>query len=230
MAVPARERRGHRLRGGEPSLLRQPCRRLCRRRGRLGHVRRHVAPGPRLDAHPDSRTDGRRKPDAEEPRQARPHPLVVDVHWLQHRRHAQGRLRNRPGHHGHRPRCADPRARHQRLGFVAYGRWTRQAIESTPWREPEDALRFLDIGQDDTCSVTTTASGDFASMLKPLDTARVPGLQDLLETPIASAVETVRRTASSSTPARPTGAPSHPAERRPDRPTPVRGIRTSGGW
>ncbi|MET7567542.1 hypothetical protein ABZT04_03425 [Streptomyces sp. NPDC005492] len=29
----------------------------------------------------------------------------------------------------------------QRLGFVAYGRWTRQAIASTPWREPEDALR-----------------------------------------------------------------------------------------
>lgn len=27
----------------------------------------------------------------------------------------------------------------QRLGFVAYGRWTRQAIEGTPWRNAEDA-------------------------------------------------------------------------------------------
>ncbi|MEU1001404.1 TerD family protein [Streptomyces tibetensis] len=69
----------------------------------------------------------------------------------------------------------------QRLGFVAYGRWTRQAIESTPWREPEDALRFLDIGQDVACSVTTTASGNLSSTIKALDTSRVPGLQDLLD-------------------------------------------------
>jgi hypothetical protein len=114
----------------------------------------------------------------------------------------------------------------QRLGFVAYGRWTRQAIESTPWREPEDALRFLDIGQDVTCSVTTTASGNFSSTLKPLDTARVPGLQDLLETPIASAVETVRKTASSSTLARPTGARPTP-ECLNDGPT---GRRPSGAF
>ncbi|WP_235613997.1 TerD family protein [Streptomyces olivochromogenes] len=69
----------------------------------------------------------------------------------------------------------------QRLGFVAYGRWSRQAIESTPWRDPEDALRFLDIGQDVACSVTTTASGNLSSTVKPLDTTRVPGLQDLLD-------------------------------------------------
>ncbi|WP_369234428.1 TerD family protein [Streptomyces sp. R21] len=69
----------------------------------------------------------------------------------------------------------------QRLGFVAYGHWTRQAIESTPWREPEDALRFLDIGQDVTCSVTTTTSGNFSSALRPLNITRVPGLQDLLD-------------------------------------------------
>ncbi|WP_328443405.1 TerD family protein [Streptomyces sp. NBC_00386] len=69
----------------------------------------------------------------------------------------------------------------QRLGFVAYGRWTREAIETTPWREPEDALRFLDIGQDVACSVTTTASGNLSSTFKPLDTARVPGLQELLD-------------------------------------------------
>lgn len=64
----------------------------------------------------------------------------------------------------------------QRLGFVAYGRWTRQAIESTPWREPEDALRFQDIGQDVACSVTTTASGNLSSAIKPLD-RRHPRLQ-----------------------------------------------------
>lgn len=69
----------------------------------------------------------------------------------------------------------------QRLGFVAYGRWTRQATESTPWRENEDALRFLDIGQDVACSVTTTASGNLSSTIKPLDASRVPGLQDLLD-------------------------------------------------
>ncbi|MEV5846521.1 TerD family protein [Streptomyces sp. NPDC051985] len=69
----------------------------------------------------------------------------------------------------------------QRLGFVVYGRWTRQAIESTPWRTAEDALRFLDIGQDVACSVTTTASGNLSSTIKPLDTTRVPGLQELLD-------------------------------------------------
>ncbi|MGW2518956.1 TerD family protein [Streptomyces sp. NPDC001617] len=68
----------------------------------------------------------------------------------------------------------------QRLGFVAYGRWTRQAIEGTVWREAEDALRFLDLGQDVACAVTTTASGNLSSSIKPLDTSRVPGLQELL--------------------------------------------------
>ncbi|WP_406416384.1 TerD family protein [Streptomyces sp. NBC_00873] len=69
----------------------------------------------------------------------------------------------------------------QLLGFVAYGRWTRQAVESAPWHEPEDALRFLDIGQDVACSVTTTASGTFSSTIKPLDISRTAGLQDLLD-------------------------------------------------
>ncbi|MFI6495251.1 TerD family protein [Streptomyces sp. NPDC050564] len=69
----------------------------------------------------------------------------------------------------------------QRLGFVAYGRWSRQAVESTPWREPEDALRFLDIAQDVACCVTTTEAGNFSSTIKPLDTSRVPGLQELLD-------------------------------------------------
>ncbi|MET8981378.1 TerD family protein [Streptomyces sp. NPDC004539] len=67
----------------------------------------------------------------------------------------------------------------QRLGFVAYGRWTRQAVESTPWREPEDALRFQDIGQDVVCSVSATASGSGA--VKALSTGSVPGLQSLLD-------------------------------------------------
>ncbi|MGW3247733.1 TerD family protein [Streptomyces sp. NPDC001070] len=69
----------------------------------------------------------------------------------------------------------------QRLGFVAYGRWTRQAVEAGPWRETNDALRFLDIGQDVACSVTTTASGNLSSSIKPLDTSRLPGLQSLLD-------------------------------------------------
>ncbi|WP_240676925.1 TerD family protein [Actinacidiphila soli] len=69
----------------------------------------------------------------------------------------------------------------QRLGFVAYGRWTRQAIEAGQWREPADALRFLDIGQDVACSVTTTASGNLSSAIKSLDTSRMPGLQNLLD-------------------------------------------------
>ncbi len=69
----------------------------------------------------------------------------------------------------------------QRLGFVAHGRWTRQAIEAGPWRETTDALRFLDIGQDVACSVTTTASGNLSSAVKPLDTSRLPGLQSLLD-------------------------------------------------
>ncbi|QKZ21066.1 TerD family protein [Streptomyces chartreusis] len=69
----------------------------------------------------------------------------------------------------------------QRLGFVAYGRWSRQAIESTHWREAEDALRFLDLGLDVSCSVTSTASGSFSHIIRPLDTSRVPGLQDLLD-------------------------------------------------
>ncbi|MEU4098645.1 TerD family protein [Streptomyces sp. NPDC026673] len=69
----------------------------------------------------------------------------------------------------------------QRLAFVAYGRWTRAAVEAGPWREPNDALRFLDIGQDVACSVTTTASGNLSGTIKPLDTSRLPGLQSLLD-------------------------------------------------
>ncbi|MFE1409903.1 TerD family protein [Streptomyces sp. NPDC058746] len=69
----------------------------------------------------------------------------------------------------------------QRLGFAAYGRWTRQAIETGPWRQAEDALRFLDLGQDVACAVSTTASGNLSSTIKPLDTSRLPGLQSLLD-------------------------------------------------
>ncbi|WP_237525468.1 TerD family protein [Streptomyces sp. SID4985] len=69
----------------------------------------------------------------------------------------------------------------QRLGFVAYGRWTRQAIEAGPWQQTEDALRFLDIGQGVVCAVTTTLAGNLSSTLKPLDVSRLPGLRSLLE-------------------------------------------------
>lgn len=69
----------------------------------------------------------------------------------------------------------------QRLGFVAYGRWSRQAIEATVWRTAEDALRYLDLGQDVACAVTTTTSGNLSSSIKALEASRVPGLQNLLD-------------------------------------------------
>ncbi len=68
----------------------------------------------------------------------------------------------------------------QRLGIVAYGRWTRQAVASAPWRRPEDALRFLDVAEDVDCSVRTTASGNLSTSVKPLDTTKIPGLETLL--------------------------------------------------
>ncbi|MER6808791.1 TerD family protein [Spirillospora sp. NPDC000708] len=69
----------------------------------------------------------------------------------------------------------------QRLGIIAYGRWTRHAVETTPWSRPQDALRFLDIGQEVACSITTTASGNLSTKVKPLDTDKVTGLRTLLE-------------------------------------------------
>jgi stress response protein SCP2 len=39
----------------------------------------------------------------------------------------------------------------------------------------------LDIGQEVTCSITTTASGNISSEVKPLDTDRLPGLRALLD-------------------------------------------------
>ncbi|WP_329021450.1 TerD family protein [Streptomyces sp. NBC_00690] len=69
----------------------------------------------------------------------------------------------------------------RRLGVVAYGRWTRRAIESTAWQGPDDALRFLEIGEDVLCSVKKTAAGNTSSTVKPLNTRRMPGLQDLLD-------------------------------------------------
>ncbi|OZD70578.1 hypothetical protein CH263_06105 [Rhodococcus sp. 06-1059B-a] len=70
----------------------------------------------------------------------------------------------------------------QRLGIVTYGSWSRRAIETTPWRSHDDALRFLDIGTDVECSVRTTASGNLSTSVKPLDTDRIPGLAELLDT------------------------------------------------
>ncbi|MBO2450905.1 TerD family protein [Actinomadura barringtoniae] len=69
----------------------------------------------------------------------------------------------------------------QRLGIVAYGRWSRQAVQSTAWRTAEDALRFLDLGQDVACAVTTTSSGNLSTTIKPLNADRIPGLQALLD-------------------------------------------------
>lgn len=68
-----------------------------------------------------------------------------------------------------------------RLGIVAFGSWSRSAVESTPWRTPEDAYRILDIGRDVECSVRTTASGSLSTSVKPLDVARIPALRQLIE-------------------------------------------------
>lgn len=68
-----------------------------------------------------------------------------------------------------------------RLGVVAFGTWERTAIESTPWRSPEDAYRILDIGRDVACSVRTTGSGALSTSVKPLDVDGISGLTDLLE-------------------------------------------------
>ncbi|ODU05587.1 MAG: hypothetical protein ABS81_07050 [Pseudonocardia sp. SCN 72-86] len=73
----------------------------------------------------------------------------------------------------------------QRLDVVAFGRWTRRAIESTPWRAPEDALRFLDVGEGVECAVTTTAT-----RIKPVDTRSAPGLRTLVDTAIDDGLDT----------------------------------------
>lgn len=65
----------------------------------------------------------------------------------------------------------------QRLAVVAYGRWSRRSVESAVWREPDDALRFLDIGDDVACTISSTAT-----KVRPLDTSRVPDLDRLLDT------------------------------------------------
>lgn len=64
----------------------------------------------------------------------------------------------------------------QRLGVIAYGRWTRRAIESIAWHEPEEAMRFLDIGEDVACAVSTTNS-----KISRIDTSGIPGLQQLVD-------------------------------------------------
>lgn len=45
-----------------------------------------------------------------------------------------------------------------RLGVVAHGRWTRHALAAATLRTPEDALRFLDLGEDVTCTARTTTT------------------------------------------------------------------------
>jgi stress response protein SCP2 len=72
----------------------------------------------------------------------------------------------------------------RQLAVVAFGRWTRQAMESAVWREPQDALRFLDIGEDITCHVTATTPH-----IRPVDTARVPGLQALVDSAVEDGLD-----------------------------------------
>ena len=68
-----------------------------------------------------------------------------------------------------------------RLGVVAFGTWTRTAIDSASWSTPGDALRILDLGRDVACSVRTTTSGALSTAVKPLDVDGIPGLQSLLD-------------------------------------------------
>lgn len=72
----------------------------------------------------------------------------------------------------------------QRLGVVAHGQWTRQALASATLREPEDALRFLDLGDDITCTVTASTT-----RIRPIDTSRTPGLQALVDTAVDDGLE-----------------------------------------
>jgi stress response protein SCP2 len=72
----------------------------------------------------------------------------------------------------------------QRLGVIAFGRWTRRAIESTPWREPSDALRFLDIGEDVRCALSATGT-----KISPLDISAEPGLERLVESAIEDGID-----------------------------------------
>lgn len=66
-----------------------------------------------------------------------------------------------------------------RLGIVAHGRWTRHALAAATLRTPEDALRFLDLGDDVTCTARTTTT-----RITAIDTATNPGLQALVDTAI----------------------------------------------
>jgi stress response protein SCP2 len=63
-----------------------------------------------------------------------------------------------------------------RLGVVAYGRWTRRAIESIEWRAAEDALRFLELGEDVACEVSTSPP-----RVRAVDVSAIPGLQSLID-------------------------------------------------
>lgn len=72
----------------------------------------------------------------------------------------------------------------QRLGVVAFGRWNRRAIDATAWRDPQDALRFLDLGEDVTCAVSTSST-----RVRPVDTSRIPGLQALIDNAIEEGLD-----------------------------------------
>ncbi|MFT3661840.1 MAG: TerD family protein [Gordonia sp. (in: high G+C Gram-positive bacteria)] len=69
----------------------------------------------------------------------------------------------------------------QRLGVVAYGSWSRAAVEGSTWRTADDAWRIFDIGTDVQCSIRSTASGNISSVVKPLQVDDVPALASLLD-------------------------------------------------
>jgi stress response protein SCP2 len=74
-----------------------------------------------------------------------------------------------------------------RLGVVAHGRWTRRALDTAVLRTPEDALRFIDLGEDVTCTTTTTST-----RITAIDLSRTPSLQTLVDTAVDDGLDDQR--------------------------------------
>ncbi|MCF8587793.1 TerD family protein [Gordonia liuliyuniae] len=68
----------------------------------------------------------------------------------------------------------------RRLGVVAFGRWSREAVERSRWQDADAAFRILDLGDEIQCSVRTTASGAFSTSVKPLPLGDIPALAALV--------------------------------------------------
>ncbi|AZM51615.1 hypothetical protein DMA15_02630 [Streptomyces sp. WAC 01529] len=74
--------------------------------------------------------------------EARTFHLGAHGHRVQRHRHPEGGFAVAPGIAAIDLAVMTRMPDTQRLGFGAYGKWARQAIESGPWQQSEDALRF----------------------------------------------------------------------------------------